>query len=371
MRPNHPARGYTTEDTPHSPLLVFYEITKACDLACSHCRACAMPRRHPGELDTDAARRLIDDLARFPFKPTLVFTGGDPLKRPDLPQLVARAKAAGLRPALAPAATPLLTHTTLHELADLGLTSLAVSIDGPDEAAQAALRRVDGTLHRATDALIYAKSIGLHTQVNTSLHAGNFDQFDDIARLVQRLGPNTWSVFFVVPVGRGRDTARLAPDHYRQAFERLDGWSARLDCRVKTTAAPFYRRYLFETQRDRHPHRRPAKPLGINDGKGVCFVSHTGHIQPSGFMPLACGRFPADSVVDVYQRHPRFLALRDPNQLNGKCHDCGARSFCGGSRARAYAVTRDPLAAEPDCPFTPLTRQTLPMPQAADALPAA
>jgi MoaA/NifB/PqqE/SkfB family radical SAM enzyme len=382
MRNQHPARGYATADTAHSPLLVFYEATKACDLACSHCRACAMPRPHPRELDTSTARSLCDDLARFPFKPTVVFTGGDPLKRPDLPELIDHARSVGLRPALAPAATPLLTPALIDRLTGLGLTSLAVSIDGPDEAAQTALRRVEGTLTRGLDAIDHAASIGLHTQINTAVHAGNVHLLDAIARLIARHRPGTWSVFFVVPVGRGRDTARLSPEQYLRAFAVLDAWSARMPTRIKTTAAPFYRRYRYACQLDAdadadanlyasapgprpfddRPGRadgRPAEPLGINDGKGVCFVSHTGQVQPSGFLPITCGRFPEDSVVDIYQHHPRFVALRDPDRLHGKCGTCDARRFCGGSRARAYALTRDPLAAEPDCPFPPLRHAPL------------
>lgn len=361
MRPLHPARGYRTEDTAHSPLLVFYECTKACDLACSHCRACAMPHRHPNELDTETARRLLDDLAGFPARPTVVFTGGDPLKRGDLPDLVEHAHQRGLRPALAPAATELLTDEAIDRLADRGLASLAVSIDGDDEAVQTELRGVAGTLRRAVDALMHAQARGLRTQVNTSLHTGNADRLDRIAELIHRLAPDTWSVFFVVPVGRGRQTARLAPEQYREAFDTLAEWSTRTTMRIKTTAAPFYRRYRFESERNRRPERRPARPLGINDGQGVCFVSHTGQIQPSGFLPMTCGRFPTHSVVDVYQHHPRFIELRDPDRLKGKCRGCEARSFCGGSRARAYAVTQDPHAAEPDCPFAPLRRLKLPV----------
>jgi MoaA/NifB/PqqE/SkfB family radical SAM enzyme len=172
-----------------------------------------------------------------------------------------------------------------------------------------------------------------------------------------------WSVFFLVPVGRGLLEQRISPNQYEEVFEKLWRQSRRQPYGIKTTEAPHYRRFVIEHDGDplagpAAPSRRPSRPrktpLGVGDGKGVMFVGHTGEIYPAGFLPLECGRFPADSVVDVYQHHPTFLALRNPDGFGGKCGVCEYRDICGGSRARAFAVTGDPLAEEPDCVYTPV-----------------
>lgn len=349
-------------DLNRSPMLVFYEMTQACDLVCLHCRACAQTERHPDELTTADAALLISQLADFPDPPMLVFTGGDPLKRRDIYQLVEVAAIAGLAPSITPSATPLATYDAVRRLHDAGISRIAVSLDGATSAAHDAFRGVRGSLARTMEILDNARSLDIPTQVNTTLHRGNVDQIESMAELLARCGITLWSVFFLVPVGRATAEMRLTAVEYEEAFSRLWREAQRRPYAIKTTEAPHYRRYVLlhqhATARDDRPQgvARPPRPfsaLGINDGKGVMFVSYNGRIYPSGFLPIECGSFPRDSVVSVYQNSPIFQALRDSKRLGGKCGACEFRNVCGGSRARAYALTGDFHAAEPDCNYVP------------------
>jgi radical SAM protein len=341
-----------------SPLVVFYETTQACDLVCTHCRACAQPRRHPDELSPEASRALLDDFARFPEPPLVVLTGGDPMKRPDICEMVAHGVSRGLSMAMTPSATPLVTLDALVDLSDAGLSRLAVSIDGATAKSHDALRGVAGSFARSLEILADAHDAGLALQVNTTVHRGNVNELGALASLLDSLGLAMWSVFFLVPVGRALADRRIEPVQYEEAFALLARESRRRSYIIKTTEAPHYRRFLMQ-QRKRisSPESRPkgfaTGLMGTNDGNGVMFVGHTGLIQPSGFLPLPCGSFPDDSVVDVYQRHALFRSLRDARQLTGKCGACEFRSVCGGSRARAYALTGDALGSDPDCVYEP------------------
>ena len=351
---------YTRTDIAHSPFVVFYEVTRACDLACKHCRACAESLRDPQELDTPDAQRLLDQLAQFSKPPLLVFTGGDPLKRPDIYDLIRHAVAAGLEAAMTPSATPLVTPQALRSLYEAGLSRLAVSLDGADAATHDGLRGVAGSFESTLRIMTEARLAGLPLQVNTTITRMNVAQIDAIAGLLTSQDIILWSVFFLVPVGRGVDLLRIAPEQYEAVFERLWHHARNQPYSIKTTEAPHYRRFVLlhggnpqrsgGTSPDGSSQRAP---LGINDGKGAMFIDRAGHIFPSGFLPIECGHFPADSVVEVYQNAPLFRRLRDADQLQGKCGLCEYRNACGGSRARAFAVTGDPLAAEPDCIYIP------------------
>jgi len=360
--PKHDGIGddYTRHDFANSPFVVLYEMTQACDLVCVHCRACAQAQPHPNELSTADARLLIEQLSEFPRRPLLVLTGGDPLKRLDIYQIIEHGTRCGLKVSVTPSATPLVTRPALRRLKDAGVTRVALSLDGSDRDTHDAFRGLRGSFQRTLDILASAQSIGIPIQVNTTITRVNHHQIDEIAGLLAALKIVLWSVFFLVPVGRGSRMPRLTSDEYEHAFERLWQNAQRRPYAIKTTEAPHYRRFVLLNERDsnRSPDAPPARPrafspLGVNDGKGVMFIGHTGVIQPSGFMPTACGTFPQQHVVDVYQRSPLFEALRDPNQLQGKCRRCEFRAICGGSRARAYAVTNNPFAEEPDCIYQP------------------
>jgi radical SAM protein len=354
---------YTEADFDRSPLMFYYEVTQACDLVCEHCRASAQEHPHPEELTHEQSCALIDQVAGFPKRPTLVLTGGDPLKRGDIFRLIEYATRRGLQVALTPSATPLATAAAFRAAFDAGVRRLGISLDGADAVTHDAFRGWQGSFDRTLAMLDEARRLGLAVQVNTSITSRNFGQIDAIAELLATRGIAMWSVFFLIPVGRGLRQQRITPEQYEQAFARLWHHARHQPYGVKTTEAPHYRRFVLQQQgdplagpqgaEDRGQHRGHRAPLGVWDGRGVMFVSHTGEIHPAGFLPLLCGRAPADSVVEVYQRHPTFLALRNADGFKGKCGICEYRHLCGGSRARAFAVTGDPLESEPDCVYVP------------------
>ncbi len=239
------------------------------------------------------------------------------------------------------------------------MVRLGISLDGADAQTHDAFRGWTGSFDRTMQMLVHARKIGLPVQINTSITQRNVHQIDDIAELISMYGIAMWSVFLLVPVGRGVEEQRISASEYEVVFDQLYRQSLKKPFGVKTTEAPHYRRFVMQQHAD--PLAEPRNvgvaaqgkvyraPLGVRDGRGIMFVSHTGEIYPAGFLPLVCGRFPQDSIVDVYQRHPSFVVLRDNDQLTGKCGWCDYKDACGGSRSRAFAVTGDPLAAEPDC----------------------
>jgi radical SAM protein len=349
-------------DFDQAPLMFYYEVTQACDLSCQHCRASAQPLADPAELTHAQSCALLEQIASFPQPPVVVFTGGDPLKRTDLLALIRYGHRLGLQMAITPSATPLATRESLKQCKEAGVSCLGVSLDGADAATHDAFRGWQGSFDRTMQILCQARELNLPVQVNTTITRRNVHQIDAMANLFADKQIMMWSVFFLVPVGRGLLEERISPLEYEEVFERLWRQSHRQPFGIKTTEAPHYRRFVMEHGGDpltspavsnRRPSRPRATPLGVGDGKGVMFVGHCGEIYPAGFLPLLCGRFPADSVVDVYQHHPIFQALRNPDEFGGKCGVCEYRHVCGGSRARAFALTGDPLAEEPDCAYTP------------------
>ena len=350
-------RRYQNLDFHRSPMLVFYEVTQACGLVCKHCRACAQTDAHPGELSTEDSFRLIDQLAEFPEPPMLVLTGGDPFCRDDIFRLIDHAVRAGLETSITPSATPLVTSEAVQRLRESGIHRMAISIDGANAKTHDGIRGVQGSFVRSLEILSDARQIGLPTQVNTTVTPDNIGQIDALAELLSPLDITLWSVFFLVPVGRAELAVRLSPDECEDAFQKLWDQSQRQPYLIKTTEAPHYRRFSMQQERmsgtSTNGVRTPFRASGLNDGNGVMFVGHTGEIYPSGFMPIECGRYPQQSVVQVYQDSPLFKDLRDANRLEGKCRECEYRTICGGSRARSFALTGNPFAAEPDCAYIP------------------
>ena len=351
-------------DFSKSPLLAFYEVTQACDLVCGHCRACAQSEPHPAELSSAESQRLIDQLGEFPNPPRLILTGGDPLKRADIFELIEYATNTGIRVSITPSATPLVTRDAIRQLRVSGIEQMAISIDGASAATHDALRGSPGSFRRSLEILADARAENIPLQVNTTLSPQNFDQIDELADLLAGLGIAMWSVFFLVPVGRAAGMPRLTPIEYEIAFKRLWRHTRRQPYAIKTTEAPHYRRYVIQHQFPRGTKAQSGSaprgymPMGVNDGRGVMFISHAGLIHPSGFLPIVCGMFPLDHVVNIYQNSPIFQGLRDADRLEGKCHVCEFRHLCGGSRARAYAVTGNLYAQEPDCLYIPVVQRS-------------
>jgi radical SAM protein len=336
------------------PLVAIWEVTRACDLRCLHCRASAMPTADPRQLSPREALALVDQLARLD-PGVLVLTGGDPLKRPDLFAIVERAVDARLTVALAPSVTPLLTARVIERFAAAGVSRIALSLDGPDAATHDGLRGVAGSFAATRDAIGAARAAGLPLQLNSSLTRRTVDALPATGALVAAIAPDLWSVFFVVPVGRANLDQQLDAARCEGVFHFLYDWSERTGLAVKTTAAPAYRRVVLERDAARRGTGRPRRPrpLPINDGKGFVFVSHTGQVYPSGFLPLAVGNVRHDPLATIYRRSLMLRALRDEDLLGGKCGRCPFRGVCGGSRARAFATSGDPFAEDPACAYVP------------------
>ncbi|MGB7587545.1 MAG: TIGR04053 family radical SAM/SPASM domain-containing protein [Solirubrobacterales bacterium] len=348
-------------DFDNAPFTIAWELTRACAYACAHCRAEAQPRRGPGELDTAEALALADDLAGFGNRPILVLTGGDPLMRRDVFEIAAHADARGLRVALTPTATALATPARMEEARAAGVRRVAFSIDASDAALHDRFRGFRGSFSRTMEGVEAATEAGLPIQVNTTVCELNAGAMEQMIPLLERLSVVQWSVFFLVPVGRGRRLAMLSAAGHERLITRLDELSPELPFDLKITAAPQHRRIASRRSgggelagagyRFADGLRRPAK--GVNDGRGFMFVSHRGDVMPSGFLPLAAGNVRRESAVRIYRESQLFRELRDPQALEGKCGRCEFREVCGGSRARAYAVTGNHLAADPSCPYEP------------------
>lgn len=336
------------------PFLVFWEITRACALACRHCRAEAQSRRHPEELDTKQSRRLIQQFAEWK-PPMLILTGGDPLMRVDALDLVREAADAGLHVGLSPSATARLLNTDFGEIKSAGVQRMSLSLDGATRDTHDNFRGVSGTFDRTMEAVRRAHGVGLSLQINTTLTRGNLHEYEAFKELMYELKPAMWSVFLLVPTGRaGLDDLPDAEDIER-VFEDMAGLIGKAPFAVKTTEGHHFRRVIMQKTGGGASKPRPGmrSPLGIRDGRGVMFVSHTGEVSPSGFLPMVCGNVKTSHPADIYRKHPLFTQLRNNSVLGGKCGVCEYRNVCGGSRSRAYGVHGDPFAADPACIYQP------------------
>jgi radical SAM protein len=317
------------------------------------------------ELTTAEGKHLIDQIANLKV-PVFVLTGGDPLKRPDLFELIGHARTVGVRVSLTPSATPLLTREMVVRLKQAGLARLAVSMDGACAETHDAFRGMSGSFARTLDAIRWANEIGLPVQINTTFSRRNIAEIDDLVALMESLQIALWSVFFLVPTGRGKLSDLLNAEEFEQVFARLYTLSKTASFDIKTTEAQHYRRFLLQQRvaerkagtETTSSQQKAADvigraPRGLNDGKGFVFVSHTGEVFPSGFMPLSAGNIRQQELAAIYRDSPLFRSLRDTAKLEGKCGACEFKEICGGSRSRAYALTGNPNGEEPCCSYIP------------------
>jgi AdoMet-dependent heme synthase len=362
-------------DFAQAPFLVIWETTQACDLACSHCRASAQSSRDPHELTTEEGEQLLADVAAM-GTPVFILSGGDPVKRPDLCQLIQRGKQLGMRVGTIPAATAALTEDLVRTLKAAGLDQMALSLDFPRADLHDDFRGVSGAFAQTMKAVEWAHQHGLPLQINTTVCGRSAPFFAEMAALVARLGIVFWEVFFLVPVGRGEALGGLTPEQCEELFAILYRVQRQAEFVVKVTEAPHYRRYVAQHEAngsaDGSAHRDMRKhlpqllqrsegpghtvglaPRGVNAGNGFLFVSHTGDLFPSGFLPLRAGNVRTHDLADVYRNAPLFRTLRDPDALVGRCGRCEYRAICGGSRSRAYALTGNYLATDPWCGYQP------------------
>jgi len=340
-----------------APARVYWELTRACDLACRHCRAEAVPERAPDELTTGECERVLRELATAgPPPPHVVFTGGDPLKRPDLVALVRYGVGLGLGVSVAASATPALSPATVQALRTAGVSAMSLSLDGSSPARHDSIRGVFGCFGWTLVAAQRIVSAGIPLQINTLVCAETEPDLEETAKLVARLGATRWSLFFLVPVGRGRTLGPLSARECETTLNWIARHSAEWPFTVSTTEAPHYRRVRLQT---RVAADRPsagsrdsvAASFGIRDGNGIMFIAANGDVMPSGFLPIAAGNVRSMTATDIYRHASVFRALRAPETLHGRCGVCGFRAVCGGSRARAYAATGDFLAEDPLCAY--------------------
>ncbi|HEV2113843.1 MAG TPA: TIGR04053 family radical SAM/SPASM domain-containing protein [Terriglobales bacterium] len=346
-------------DYAKNPMLVYWETTQACALACRHCRANAMPACHPDQLTRAEGRELLQQIAGFgePL-PHLVLTGGDPLEREDLFELIDRATALGLSVSVTPSVTPELTGDVIAMLRAHGVHSIGLSLDGSTAALHEAVRGVEGCFGWTMAALHAAAKIGMPVQVNTLLTEETADDLFCIYSLLTQFKIMRWSIFFLIATGRGASLREVSPERGEQLMKLVYDLAQTAPFAIKTTEAPSYRRIALNQMRsngmmcDRVQKASIYQGFGIRDGNGIVFVSHQGDIYPAGFLPLAAGNVRRDRLADVYRSSPLFKALHDPDALKGRCGECEYRRICGGSRARAFAHTGDPLECDPLCTYS-------------------
>jgi len=314
----------------------------------------------------------------------MVFTGGDPFKREDLSELVGYARGLGLHCGVSPSATPLLNRENLVKIKEAGAQTISLSLDGSHPELHDGFRGVQGSYQWTAEGWAHAQEIGLKLQINTSLGRHNLHDLVSMAALVAKLQVMTWSVFLLVPTGRAEATQCLSPEEVEAVMHFLVDVSAYIP--LKTTEGHHYKRVVLmrktlekmglcaakvlelpplyrKLQRSWQSQLRKLKlqprnaarraPMHINSGQGFVFVSHLGHVYPSGFLPITAGSVRNQSLVDIYRNSPLFQSLREPAQLEGRCGACEFRNLCGGSRSRAYAISGNVLGEDPSCLYQP------------------
>jgi len=360
-------------DYAQRPMLVFWEVTRACLLACAHCRASATPDALPGELGTEEGRRLIDQVAGFgrPY-PILVLTGGDCLLRKDTFELVEYANSLGVPVAMSPSVTPMLTDEAIHTMVESGVKAVSLSLDGATAATHDGVRGIPGHFDQTIPAIRALVAAGLKVQINTTVMRANVDELADIAALMAQTGVHIWEVFFLVHVGRGEATGAITPQEHEDVCHFLYD-ASHYGYIVRTVEAPFFRRVVVQ-RREGLPapadelyvrlHEQLVAHLGpergrssahtasTRDGKGIVFVAYNGEVYPAGFLPLGLGSVREQPLADIYRDNSTLLRIRSM-EFGGRCGVCEYADLCGGSRARAYAATGDPLAEDPACPYVP------------------
>jgi len=357
-----PNMGQMAYDFSKNPMLVYWEMTQACGLACKHCRAEAMPSPHPLELTTEESKRFLRQLPEFGHPlPHVIMTGGDPLNRTDIFELIDYAKGLGIDVSVTPAATSQLTNDAISKLKAHGIQAMGLSLDGSNAERHDNIRAVPGTFERTMEAARHCGRIGLPIQVNTLVAEETADDLPAIYELLRTSFPvMRWSLFMLISVGRGKQLNEVSPEEGESIMRWVFDLSPHAPFQIKTTEAPSYRRIAIEEMRKANvatadmKSRSVYRGFQIRDGHGIVFVSNLGEVYPSGFLPLHCGNVRTGSLVDIYRNSETFRALHSPDQFHGKCGACEYSHICGGSRARAFAHTGDALGTDPFCPYEPV-----------------
>jgi len=340
------------------PLQVTWETTPVADWKSTPARAIARSSREKQEFPTAEAFHLIEQVAAM-HVPLLVLTGGDPLRRPDLFPVVEFAARHSVRTSLTLLPTPLLDAESIAELKARGLMRVAFWLHGSTASLHDAYWGNSGSYRRTLEAIGWCHEVQLPVQINTVMTCRHFHDVAPMIELLTRLDVILWNVFFLVPSGPDQAGELLSAEQHEEVFAKLYAASRRVHFQIKTTEGQHYQRYLLQ-QRARESRGRMTEtdvitcaPKGVNDGKGFVFIDCRGEAFPSRYLPLSAGNVTTQSLAEVYCESPLFVALRDSSKLKGKCGRCPARNVCGGSRARAYALTGDVFASDPCCAYQP------------------
>ncbi|MGC9293958.1 MAG: TIGR04053 family radical SAM/SPASM domain-containing protein [Thermoplasmata archaeon] len=355
------------------PILIFWETTKACDLACKHCRASAITNALPDEMNIDQSINFISQIKDFgPPYPVLILTGGDIMKKNGLEIILQKTKELGIPVSMSPSATPLLNENAFEMMKRYGVKSLSLSLDGARAETHDWLRGIDGTYERTIRLSKEIISRGFTLQINTAVFRRNVYELPYILKILIDNRIKTWEVFFLIKTGRGIDREDLNADEYEDVNNFLE-FASRYGIVIRTVESPIFRRIMFERQSSEYNGGQIYKSLvektkeilggpsgkvmghtsNTRDGKGIIFVSHNGDVNPSGFLPLKLGNVKEKSIVEIYQNNEILRKLRDPSNFKGRCGACEYGDICGGSRSRAYSYYGDIFQEDPRCSYIP------------------
>ena len=406
------ATAATRQTIATKPRLVFWEVTKGCNLHCIHCRATATELSSPLDLPTTKAREIIEQIAAY-ANPILVLSGGEPLFRRDIFDLAKLATARGLRVALATNGT-LVTKDVAQKIVDSGVKRVSISLDGADAQTHDSFRGIPGAFEAAIYGLRNLKQLGMQVQINMTVARHNASQLPAVLELAKSIGADALHTFLLVPVGCGVDIAAeqmVPPEEYEKMLHWFYDRSVEGGIELKATCAPHYFRVVRQRRAEErragheapspagksaalqtarigptdmampgatgiiidknrelagvpsghpgghpgsgHPDAMNAMTKGCLAGTGVCFISHEGEVFPCGYLPVIAGDLRRQSFADVWENSITFERLRGPDNLKGKCGCCEFRNVCMGCRARAFAATGDMMDEEPFCVYQP------------------
>lgn len=337
--------------------IVMWELTRACRLSCAHCAIGAQQRRSPLELSTYEAYKTIDQIVAL--RPEeFIITGGDVLERADIFQLTDYARRRGVAPTVTVSVTPSLTGAVVGKLRHNGAARLAIGVDSSSPDRHDATRGVDGNFSSTLLALRWARTADLPLEINTLLNRRNFNDLQTIAELLGDIGATRWNVFLLVPTGNSKNVSALTADEVEKAFEILYELSSRTPYTIRTFEGPQYNRFVAQKAAKERLELQPTFGHPVPKNKELLFISHTGEVSASPFLPLTAGNVRYQPLSIIYRSSDLFAALRDTSNLKGKCSRCEFKTICGGSRARSFATTGDLFGSDPLCAYQPGTFTT-------------